>query len=339
MNTSWRSLLRLMAVMAFAVLALVLAVPGQTARSDNARSSVSATVSNTLRSGYMLVEGDMIVPVDFYERSQRDRLESGYLSNLWPDGVVPYEFDANVTAAWRTAMLAAMADWETAATVNFRTKVAGDVNYIHIMTDAPSGNSSYVGMIGGVQTVTIYNWNFEFIMAHELAHALSYIHEQSRPDRDNSVTVLLACVQPGKEHNFNIAASADQYGPYDFDSVMHYGQTAFLQASPTCTRTIVVKPPNETWQTLIGQRDHLSDMDKLTMSFLYPQSDWRFADWSYGGDQTGSFLQPYTLIINAMQAAPDDGTIWIQPGSYLEGGTWSKPITLRAPLGGVTIGQ
>jgi hypothetical protein len=339
MKTSWRLLLRLMAVMAFAMLALVLVAPRQTARSDDTQPSVSAIVSNTLRSGYMLVEGDMLVPVDFYERGRSNRPDSGYLSNLWPDGVVPYEFDANVTAAWRTAMLTAMTDWETAATVNFRAKVAGDVNYVHIMTDATLGNTSYVGMIGGVQTITIYNWNYEFKMAHELAHALSYIHEQSRPDRDASVSVLLACVLPGKEHNFNINASADQYGPYDFDSVMHYDQTAFLQASPTCTRTIVVKPPNEAWQTLIGQRDHLSDMDKLTMSFLYPQSDWRFVDWSYGGDQTGSFLQPYTLIINAMNAAPDNGTVWIQPGSYWEGGTWSKPITLRAPLGGVTIGQ
>ncbi len=336
MKTSLRSVGRLMAVITFALLALVLVLPQRIAWSDDTQPPTPTVTSSPLPPGYMLVEGDMIVPVDFYTRGNRP--DSGYKSNLWPNGVVPYVFDANVTVAWRTAMITAMADWEAAANVDFRPRTS-EVNYVHIMTDATQGNTSYVGMINGVQTVTIYNWNYEFIMAHELAHALGYIHEQSRPDRDASVNVLLACVQAGMEHNFNIAASADQYGPYDFDSVMHYGQTAFLEPSPVCTRTIVVKPPNEAWQTLIGQRDHLSDMDKLTMSFLYPQSDWRFVDQTYGGNQTGSFLQPHTLIANGMNDAPDNGTVWIQPGSYWEGGTWSKPITLRAPLGGVIIGQ
>ncbi len=39
--------------------------------------------------GFMVIDGDIIVPEDFFERGP-------FVANLWP-GVVPYEFDSNVT--------------------------------------------------------------------------------------------------------------------------------------------------------------------------------------------------------------------------------------------------
>ena len=66
--------------------------------------------------GYMLIEGDIIVPEGFYGPAPHGT----FASNLWPGGVVPYEFDANVSAPRQAAMLVAMADWEAVATVDFR---------------------------------------------------------------------------------------------------------------------------------------------------------------------------------------------------------------------------
>src|SRR5882762_1588695 len=96
--------------------------------------------------------------------------------------------------------------------------------------------------------------------------------------------------------------------------------------------------PNDTfWQSRIGQRNHLSDFDKLIMSFLYPQSNWRFVDRFYGGIQTGTFIQPFVTVASGETSVPSEGTVWVEPGAYSALGTHSKPMTIRAPLGGVTL--
>ena len=64
-------------------------------------------------------------------------------------------------------------------------------------TDSP------VGRVGGRQIVNIFNWGWQFIMAHELCHGLGFHHEQTRPDRDTYVRIETANVKAGTLHNFN----------------------------------------------------------------------------------------------------------------------------------------
>ena len=288
----------------------------------------------------MIIEGDIIVPIDFYERPEVTAPGAPDApwrkASFWPNGIVPYEFDANVAGWQQTLMIAAMAEWEAVAHVDFITRTS-EGNYLHIQ-DA-SFNSSYVGVQGGGQDVNIVNWGWRFLMVHELGHALGFWDEHSRPDRDSYVIVNHDCITPAKAHTFDIETCAGQYGPYDFDSVMHYGDTAPLNTSiPTCTETITVRPPNQEWQTRIGQKTHLSDMDELTMSFIYPEANWRFVDGAYGGTENGSFLEPYRQFTTGEAATPSGGVLWIQPGTYSAVGTYNKAMTLKAPLGGVTLG-
>jgi hypothetical protein len=216
-----------------------------------------------VRDGFVLLEGDILVPEGF---DDGDPLRGTYANNLWPGGVVPYQFDANVSAGDQAAMLAAMAEWEVRASVDFRPR-AGESSYVHIFSG--TGNWSYVGRVGGRQDLSIYNWNYRFIMAHELAHALGVWHEQSRPDRGSYVQInyqnisQTAC-SGSCSHNFDIRGTA--HGPYDFDSVMHYGQYAF---SSNGLPTITVLPPNEQWQPLMGHVSHLSVGDAALMVSLY----------------------------------------------------------------------
>jgi hypothetical protein len=119
-------------------------------------------------------------------------------------------------------------------------------------------------MQGGPQVINIFNWNFTYIMAHELGHALGLEHEQSRPDRDAYVQINYGNIQAGYEYNFDIAGNAN--GQYDFDSVMHYGAYAF---SANGQPTLTVLPPNQQWQNLIGQYSHLSVGDASVMAALY----------------------------------------------------------------------
>ena len=88
------------------------------------------------------------------------------------------------------------------------------------------------------------------------------------------MTINYKHIQSGYERNFDIAASTN-YGPYDFDSVMHYDKCALsTDCSPSfncvCTHyTITVPPPNTQWQDLIGQLTHLSQLDGNGMAQRY----------------------------------------------------------------------
>jgi len=279
--------------------------------------------------GYMVIEGDIIVPVGFYE------LEMPWATNLWPNGVLDYEFDNNVPGYGRFFMRQAMDEWAAVANVTFREFAScGGAGCVHIQDS--NVNSSYVGRQNFRQDLNIFNWNYRFIMAHELAHALGFWHEQSRTDRNTYVTINYGNIIAGQEHNFDIAAGSGLYGPYDFDSVMHYTRDAF---SRNGMDTITVLPPNEEWQSRIGQLSHLSRMDQLIMSFIYSFPNWRFVDQSYSGVEIGTFQQPFRNFIPGVNATPNGGTVWVQPGVYSASGTYTRPMTWRAPLGGVTLGN
>lgn len=63
--------------------------------------------------------------------------------------------------------------------------------------------SSYVGRIGGHQTISVGNEDQSIVckrgnIVHEIAHALGFFHEHSRPDRDDYVDVLWNNVVSGE---------------------------------------------------------------------------------------------------------------------------------------------
>ena len=56
-------------------------------------------------------------------------------------------------------------------------------------------------------------------------HAVGFWHEQSRPDRDEHVTIKWKNIKEGHKHNFwKIELSrVNMVGRYDMCSIMHYG--------------------------------------------------------------------------------------------------------------------
>ena len=288
-----------------------------------------------LPDGYKLIEGDILVP--------QITTRGLFATNWWTNAVVPYEFDGNVSSARRATVLEAMAEWEAVANVIFVPHNVA-TNYIHIQ-DHSTENSSMVGMDGGEQIVNIHTWHELFVIVHELGHALGLWHEQSRPDRNSYITVHFDRIQEDKEHNFDIHSS-DGYiiGPYDFLSLMHYGQCAFSNCDDcwnnkeTC-RTISMKPGWESMQELIGLGERISDLDAITMWMMYPPSNTIFVDTNNTGIQAGTLYWPFKTFNAGYASVPNLGTIVVQPGSYNETGVYTKAITVMAPLGGVTLGE
>ena len=138
--------------------------------------------------------------------------------------------------------------------------------------------SSYIGRIGGNQTVNVFSdstarCSFGTIV-HEIRHAIGFWHEQSRPDRDNYVGINLTNVDRTWHHNFMKRWNIDSRGSeYDYGSVMHYSTTAFVRRR-NCRGCHSIEVTNTTayhaqGSPRIGQRTGLSIKDAEQANHLY----------------------------------------------------------------------
>ncbi len=296
---------------------------------------------NGLLPGWFIIEEDIAVPPDYF------RVRAPYQSNLWTGGVVPFQFDPNLSgsdnAARRQICLDMMQQWANAASLTFRPRTSSDGQFIHFRDssndEAPRNNSPIGPQIFG-NTINIFSWDFPFVTAHEIAHSLGCYHEQSRPDRDQFIIVHWDRIHDDRE--FNFWTSGTPYGPYDYESLMHYEQCAFSTCNncpvdPQTCRTITTLDAG--MQSVIGQRDRISEWDGRIMSYLYPPSNWRFVDTTYTGlFENGRFVEPWKTVTRGLDETPAGGTLVVmQPTTYEDRSVYSSPLIIRAPLGGVVL--
>lgn len=308
-----------------------------------------------LPEGYVQVQGDIITTKERAERLFAEMRGEAvqpqfvyYPSRLWPNRIVPYDFGPGVTGQQQTFFLAAMALWTNSfpgvTTITFQPR-NGEAGYLHLVVGDPGGfcggAADDIGYNGGNVTLTVSNCAISNIglIAHELGHALGLWHEQSRNDRDSYVTIVTANIQSGQASQFAKASPQSTFGQYDYDSIMHYFACSFSVCpscgclNTNCVAIQVASPYDTTWQCSIGQRDHLSAMDKRSMGFMYGPPTWKFLYAKSGSSANGSFQQPYTSAAQAAGNTPANSTLWLGPGSYSAAGvTFSTPMTLKAAL-------
>ena len=196
---------------------------------------------------------------------------------LWAYGIVYYAIDDTVSQTNRDRLQAAMDELESIANIHFVPRT-DQWSYVYIQNGA--GNSSYVGQVGGPQGLTLANWNYKYIICHELMHALGLWHEQQRPDRDSFVSIVAANIQPGYEPNFAVVQGAATFGAFDFESVMLYDDCSFSTCCPTGTAcdcpsgcaSILALPAYAQFQSTMGNRSYLSAGDKAGLISRYGAS-------------------------------------------------------------------
>ena len=218
-------------------------------------------------------------------------------SRLWPNSIVPYDFDSDVSVGQKNYFLAAMSAWANSfpgvATLSFIPR-NNDSAYIHFQTATVTnlgfsgGTTDNVGYDGDVVTIKISSdgaVSNVFLIAHEVGHALGLWHEQSRDDRDNYITILTANIQSGYSSQFAKQTPESTFGPYDYDSIMQYFACAFSKCNgqspnPRCAcadaNCITMQAAYSAQQCNLGQQSHLSAMDMRGMAFMYGPSVWRF---------------------------------------------------------------
>ncbi|XP_022102030.1 bone morphogenetic protein 1 homolog isoform X2 [Acanthaster planci] len=199
------------------------------------------------------------------DREERSRVRRGATAQearLWPGGLVPYEIHANCEEDTKNLVLRGMRHWEEHTCIRFLPRI-NETAYVYLV--CTGGCCSLIGRAGARQVVSLGPGCNKFgTIIHELGHVIGFWHEQSRPDRDDYVTVFESNVSPGDHFNFQrfdhrVINSLDQ--PYDYDSIMHYGPRSF---SRNYERTIIPKK-----EVTIGQRSGLSVGDILQANLLY----------------------------------------------------------------------
>ncbi|XP_034554078.1 meprin A subunit beta-like [Notolabrus celidotus] len=236
---------------------------------------------------------------------------------LWPSPV-PYVLDSSLDMNAKGVIMRAFDQFRLKSCIDFRERTSDEY---YIKAQKLNGCFSYVGrVITDGQDLSIgQNCDSISTVEHEFLHALGFNHEQSRYDRDDFVTINFENIIQDFVDNFDKVSSefsTTNGVPYDYMSVMHYGEDYFSNGNGS---TIITKDP--IYQDVIGQRLEMSPSDVKELNLRY-QCKSSVAFQMYCGFTEGNMCE--------MASCSQNGRGW-EMSSYVKAGPTSDHTNL---LGG-----
>jgi hypothetical protein len=226
-----------------------------------------------VRASMAISGGDIVLGTEA-EVQQRAAIV-GVDYRTWPACRVPYRIDDAVAAPVRQAFYDAIDTWEASTPLRFvEDPTAPD--RVDVVRD--DGCWSRVGFQGGIQELSLGD-ECASSAIHEIGHAVGLWHEHARSDAYDYVAFHLDVVPVDKHHNFRTYAERNEsgidFGPYDFDSVMHYPPRAFStggRCNPTDLSGCSITRADGGYLRA-GQRRRLSEGDLAGIASLYADCD------------------------------------------------------------------
>lgn len=196
----------------------------------------------------------------------------------WPESTVAFTINANIQGADRTAVLAAIDSWNLAVDgggsqmkVRFVPRYAGDgrpyVDFAKGGLPASACGQSMVGRHDNIFTawfshsINIQAGCFtEHTLHHEMGHTAGLNHEQQRCDRNSFINVGAG----GIDCEQRCGGDSNDFGPYNYLSVMHYPYWACSMSQRTPNGSFRGSPS----QAGTAARLDINDVQGLNQSYV-----------------------------------------------------------------------
>ncbi|XP_012555856.2 uncharacterized protein LOC101239439 isoform X1 [Hydra vulgaris] len=225
----------------------------------------------------------------------------------------------------RKVVRAAINDFHDFTRVRF-VPYNDQLDYLYF--EPTKGCYSKIGKVGGEQPISIGDGcRWKGTVVHLIMHALGFLHETARMDRDESIEINYANMDPKMAVNFRKYDSVGQklHQLYDYSSIMHYWPLAFSNNK----LATIIPLKSSVKQDDIGQRYGFSTGDIRRINEAYRSIS-----------STGVTEETLSLSLGGIGSLQAGGSINSHPGAAvnLQAGETVNPsigVTLNSQTGGV----
>lgn len=208
-----------------------------------------------------LFEGDIL---GYDADGDRNAVVEKY--RVWPKGRIPYIIDPKLKLQ-EPQIKEAMKHYADKTCIRFIPRT-DENQYIKIFPG--KGCYSHVGKTLGEQPLSLGPGCFKFgVIVHELGHSVGFFHEHSRSDRDEYLDIHYENIREGFKDQFvKLRPKQNQLlTPFDYDSIMLYGETVFSKSHYDGLKTMTAKDGRKLEE--VYDKPGLSESDIERISKLY----------------------------------------------------------------------
>ena len=216
-----------------------------------------------IEDGLAVVHGDLIVgeiPRDEILKSLSGSVKEPTLKT-WPTSEIPIYIQPNFKNPARIDEALAYF-----AGTNIHFIPYTDQQDAIVFETSQGACKSYLGYVGGTQPIFLSEQCSAQAIAHEIMHALGFLHEQNRSDRDDYIDIIWSNIDSRSSVNFekfsNSMMKVSGLTKFDFESIMIYPQTMF-----SSNGQITMKSKIDGFT--VSPRQGLSSKDKERINKIY----------------------------------------------------------------------